>query len=123
FDHMAKGKPKDVATAERLYQKVLPLLILLMESMDTFLVYGKPVLAHRLGIAETSPRLPSTPATKFGLAAARRYAEALGRLQAAIAERRTASVPPRPAQCRDRAYQEWRRDHPSAETSPPPASG
>ena len=80
FDHMAKGKPKDVAEAERLYAKVLPLLIMLMESMDTFLVYGKPVLAHRLGITETAPRLPSTPATKFGLAAAKRYAEMLGKL-------------------------------------------
>ena len=80
FDRMAKGKPKDVAEAERLYAKVLPLLILLMESMDTFLVYGKPVLAHRLGIGETAPRLPSTPPTKFGLAAAKRYAEMLGKL-------------------------------------------
>ena len=80
FDQMAKGKAKNVAEAERLYAKVLPLLIMLMESMDTFLVYGKPVLGHRLGITETTPRLPSTPPTKFGLAAAKRYAEMLGKL-------------------------------------------
>jgi hypothetical protein len=53
---------------------------MLMESMDTFLVYGKPVLGHRLGIAETAPRLPSTPPTRFGLAAAKRYAAMLGKL-------------------------------------------
>jgi 2-keto-3-deoxy-L-arabinonate dehydratase len=80
FDHMASGSKTRIAEAEQLYAKVLPLLILLMESMDTFLVYGKPVLGHRLGIAETKPRLPSTPPTSFGLAAAKRYADALGKL-------------------------------------------
>lgn len=80
FDHMAAGTEQGVAEAERLYAKVLPLLIMLMETMDTFLVYGKPVLGHRLGIAETKPRLPSTPPTSFGLAAAKRYAEMLGKL-------------------------------------------
>ena len=80
FDHMASNTEAGIAEAERLYAKVLPLLILLMESMDTFLVYGKPVLGHRLGIAETKPRLPSTPPTAFGLAMAKRYAEMLGKL-------------------------------------------
>jgi len=80
FDHMASGTEKGIAEAERLYAKVLPLLIMLMESIDTFLVYGKPVLGHRLGIDETMPRLPSTPPTKFGLATALRYAEVLGKL-------------------------------------------
>ncbi len=80
FDHMASGTEAGIAEAERLYAKVLPLLILLMESMDTFLVYGKPVLGHRLGSAETKPRLPSTPPTAFGLAMAKRYAEMLGKL-------------------------------------------
>jgi 2-keto-3-deoxy-L-arabinonate dehydratase len=80
FDHMASGTEKGIEEAERLYAKVLPLLIMLMESMDTFLVYGKSVLGHRLGIVETEPRLPSTPPTKFGLAAAKRYAEMLGKL-------------------------------------------
>jgi 2-keto-3-deoxy-L-arabinonate dehydratase len=79
FDLMASGAPADVKKAEDLYAKVLPLLIFLMESMDTFLVYGKPVLSHRLGITEMLPRLPFTPATPFGLETARRYAEALGK--------------------------------------------
>jgi 2-keto-3-deoxy-L-arabinonate dehydratase len=80
FDHMALGTEAGIAEADRLYAKVLPLLVLLMESMDTFLVYGKPVLGHRLGIVETAPRLPSTPPTAFGLSAAKRYAQALGKL-------------------------------------------
>jgi 4-hydroxy-tetrahydrodipicolinate synthase len=80
FDHMALGTREGIAEAERLYAKVLPLLILLMESMDTFLVYGKPVLGHRLGIAEINSRVPSTPPTEFGLRAAKRYADVLGKL-------------------------------------------
>ena len=80
FDQMAGGTEAGVKKAEALYQKVLPLLIFLMESMDTFLVYGKPVLGHRLGITEIQPRIPSTPASAFGLAMAKRYADALGKL-------------------------------------------
>ena len=80
FDHMASGTEEGMKKAERLYAKVLPLLIFLMESMDTFLVYGKPVLGHRLGISEIKPRIPSTPASAFGLETAKRYAEALGKL-------------------------------------------
>lgn len=80
FDHMAAGTREDVAKAERLYAKVLPLLIFLMESIDTFLVYGKRVLGDRLGIGEISPRMPYTPATTFGIEAAKRYAAGLGKL-------------------------------------------
>jgi len=80
FDHMASETEEGMKKAERLYAKVLPLLIFLMESMDTFLVYGKPVLGHRLGITEIKPRIPSTPASPFGLETAKRYAEALGKL-------------------------------------------
>jgi 2-keto-3-deoxy-L-arabinonate dehydratase len=80
LDHMAEGTQKSVAEAERFYAKVLLLLVFLMESMNTFLVYGKPVLGHRLGIAEIEPRLPSTPPTVFGLKVARRYAASLGKL-------------------------------------------
>ncbi|QEX18755.1 dihydrodipicolinate synthase family protein [Hypericibacter terrae] len=80
FDLMASGKPDSMAEAERLYQSVLPLLVFLMESMGTFLIYGKQVLGHRLGIAETAPRAPSGAATRFGLETARRYAEMLGKL-------------------------------------------
>ena len=80
FDHMASGTKEGMKKAEQLYAKVLPLLIFLMESMDSFLVYGKPVLGHRLGIAEIKPRIPSTPASAFGLETAKHYAEVLGKL-------------------------------------------
>jgi 4-hydroxy-tetrahydrodipicolinate synthase len=70
----------DAERAEQRYAAVLPLLVFLMESMDTFLVYGKQVLRHRLGLDEIHQRLPISPPTAFGLETARRYAAALGPL-------------------------------------------
>ena len=80
YDAMNKGTKEGAAEAERLYAGLLPLLVFLMESMENFLLYGKQVLGHRLGIAETSPRAPQAIATAFGLETARRYADALGKL-------------------------------------------
>ena len=57
---MASGTRKELKKAERFIEGAAA-AHLLMESMDTFLVYGKPVLGHRLGITEIEPRIPSTP--------------------------------------------------------------
>jgi len=80
FDQMTTGTREGVVEAERLYAKVLPLLVFLMESIDTFLVYGKRVLGDRLGIDEISPRMPYTPATSFGIETAKHYARTLDKL-------------------------------------------
>lgn len=78
FDLFDAGSVDSIKQAERRYQEILPLLIILMETMDTFLVYGKHVIGHRLGITETDTRIPFTPPTKFGLEMMRRYSEAAG---------------------------------------------
>jgi 2-keto-3-deoxy-L-arabinonate dehydratase len=80
FDQMDKRTREGDIEADRLYAGLLPLLVLLMESMECFLVYGKEVIGRRLGIGETTPRGPHELGTPFGLAAARRYADALGKL-------------------------------------------
>jgi 2-keto-3-deoxy-L-arabinonate dehydratase len=80
YNSMIEDTDKGEAQAERLYEKVLPLLVFLMDSMDTFLTYGKQVLGARLGMGEVNPRPPYSAATCFGVEAARRYAEALGSL-------------------------------------------
>lgn len=78
FDLFDTGSAESIKHAESRYQEILPLLIVLMESMDTFLVYGKQVLGHRLGIKEIDARMPFAPPTAFGLEMARRYAAAAG---------------------------------------------
>jgi 4-hydroxy-tetrahydrodipicolinate synthase len=80
FDFVDAGTPDSAQKAQQLYERLLPLLVVLMETMDTFLVYGKFVLAHRFGIAETDTRIPHTPASRFGLELMRRYSEALGKI-------------------------------------------
>ena len=80
FDRLAEGTPESLAAADRLYQAVLPLLVVLMDSMDTFLVYGKQIIGRRLGLDAISARAPCSPPSEFGLATMRRYAAALGAL-------------------------------------------
>ncbi|WP_119461094.1 dihydrodipicolinate synthase family protein [Rhodospirillaceae bacterium SYSU D60014] len=79
FDLMSSGDTAKQDQAERLYHELLPMLVFLMDSIDNFLVYGKRVLGHRLGIPETDVRPPLTPPTTFGLSMAKLYADRLGR--------------------------------------------
>lgn len=77
FNDFAGGTPERQASAEKAYAEILPLLVALMESIDTFLVYGKAVLGQRLEIAGTSSRAPATP---FGTELVLRYAARFGEL-------------------------------------------
>jgi 2-keto-3-deoxy-L-arabinonate dehydratase len=70
----------DRREGQRLYAELLPMLTFLMESIDTFLVYGKQVFGERLKLSERDPRAPWTPPLRFGLEVARDYAAALGPL-------------------------------------------
>jgi 4-hydroxy-tetrahydrodipicolinate synthase len=84
FDHFVRVyeamRAGDEAAAEAAYRAVLPLVVFLEESIDHLVTYGKRVLAHRLGIDPGVAPLPSTLCTPFGLAAARRFADALSPL-------------------------------------------
>lgn len=80
FDDVTSGDAAREAKAERAYGELLPLLVVLMASMDTFLAYGKILLGHRLGISEILPRMPGTPTSDFGRGLMKRYADQLGKL-------------------------------------------
>lgn len=69
----------DEAEAERLYRAILPLIVFLMQSLDTFLCYGKRLTAQRLGLGPVHDRQPAMMPTTFGLDSLRRYAAGLGR--------------------------------------------
>ncbi|MEO8757367.1 MAG: dihydrodipicolinate synthase family protein [Devosia sp.] len=70
----------DEAQAEQMYRKLLPLVAFIMQGLGNFLLYGKLIAAHRLGIAPSCNRIPSDIATPTGLAWAERYAAELGPL-------------------------------------------
>lgn len=66
------------AEADRLYREILPLITLLMTSVENFLCYGRRIVARRLGISEIHVRQPSQAPTPFGLAAMERASSFLG---------------------------------------------
>jgi len=75
YNHFVAG---DEAAAEREYQRILPLIAFAMQGVAMFLCYGKRVTAWRMGLPEVIERTPSLAPTPFGLACARRFADALG---------------------------------------------
>jgi 4-hydroxy-tetrahydrodipicolinate synthase len=79
YESMRRG---DEEQAERIYREVLPAIVFVMQSLDTLLCYGKRLAALRLGLGEVHDRQPALAPTQFGLACVRRYAQALGALDA-----------------------------------------
>jgi 4-hydroxy-tetrahydrodipicolinate synthase len=75
FDRMAAG---DEAAAEAEYRRILPMIAFAMQGVAMFLCYGKRMTAWRMGLPEIVERAPSLQPTAFGLACARRFADALG---------------------------------------------
>ena len=66
--------------ADRLYADLLPVLIFIMQSLSSFLTYGKLIAALRLGIDPGTARIPAELPTEHGLVWARRMADRLGPL-------------------------------------------
>jgi len=77
YDLMAAETPDGEAEAERLYRRILPLIVFMMSSIDTFVCYGKRITARRLGIGEVLDRAPCQRPTEFGLLMAERLAGGL----------------------------------------------
>ena len=50
YELMQRDDPEADAEAQRRYREILPLIVFLMTSIDTFVCYGKRILARRLGI-------------------------------------------------------------------------
>jgi len=75
----------DEATAEAIYARILPGVVFMMQSLDSFLAYGKRIAAARLGLGPVHDRPPGHVPTAEGLAWTARYAAALPALPAAEA--------------------------------------
>lgn len=66
--------------AERLYQKLIPAIAFAMQGLGAFLLYGKLIAAHRLGIEPSTLRIPTDRPTSAGLEWTKRFSDALGPL-------------------------------------------
>jgi 4-hydroxy-tetrahydrodipicolinate synthase len=64
----ADGAPEARRQAAELYRQVLPLWHMIMESIDTLLIYGKPLMARRLGLEQARIRAPHGETSAFGRA-------------------------------------------------------
>ena len=80
FDLMCIEGSEDKERAEDLYRDLLPLLVFLMQSLDTLLCYGKRLAARRLGLGSVHDRGPAMRPTPLGLANLERHALRLGNL-------------------------------------------
>ena len=80
YELMRSEDPAAEAEAERRYREILPLIVFLMSSIDTFICYGKRILARRLGIDDVFDRAPFQHPTEFGLLMSQRLASMLGPL-------------------------------------------
>lgn len=72
--------PGSRAQAEARFRSIAPLLTFLSVSAAHRLLYGKRLLAHRLGLDALPPRPPHNPPDGFGLTLVRRWADELGPL-------------------------------------------
>jgi dihydrodipicolinate synthase/N-acetylneuraminate lyase len=77
YERMRTGSPANEAEAEHLYRDILPLIVFMMASIDTFICYGKRIMARRLGIADVLDRAPCQRPTEFGMLMAERLAQSL----------------------------------------------
>jgi 4-hydroxy-tetrahydrodipicolinate synthase len=73
YDLMAMGGTEAVAAAEALYRDIAPLITFMMSSLDTFVCYGKRIVARRLGLGEVIDRAPCLRPSAFGLETMERF--------------------------------------------------
>lgn len=69
----------DLDAAREAYQRVLPAITFVMQSIENMICYGKRILALRAGL-HVEDRAPALRPTPFGLARAAEHAAALGPL-------------------------------------------
>jgi len=79
FDHQLeiyRAFAHDPAAAQRHYEKVLPAIVFVMQSLDALTCYGKRIAAWRMGFEVRHDR--GIAPSAFGLECARRFADSLG---------------------------------------------
>ena len=77
FDLMSSERQENTERADDLYADLLPLLVFLMQSLDTLMCYGKRLAARRLGLGAVHDRGPAMRPTPLGLAHLDRHAARL----------------------------------------------
>jgi 4-hydroxy-tetrahydrodipicolinate synthase len=80
FDGMMSKNEAEMRKADLMYRRIVPLLTVLMSSVDQYLIHGKRVACRRLGLKNEWVRAPTAGITEFGSMLIDNYADELGRL-------------------------------------------
>lgn len=67
FEAFRSRDPRRLARAEELHRRILPLVVFMTRSVPGLLVYGKRVMARRLGLPPPLDRAPTGTPTPFGV--------------------------------------------------------
>jgi 2-keto-3-deoxy-L-arabinonate dehydratase len=78
YEALTSGDPRRIALAENLHKELLPLVVFMTRNIGGLTLYGKRVMAKRLGLETVFDRAGAPEPTAFGLAeTARVFADAL----------------------------------------------
>ena len=78
--HAAFAAGDEHGARER-YAEILPVIVFVMQSIDSLLIYGKLLAARRLGLRPPVQRNPALKPTAFGLTCLDRWTSQLGRFE------------------------------------------
>ena len=68
----------NIYDANKEYEKILPTIVFIMQSINTLVCYGKRVCAYRMGVSEVYDRKPFLNPTDFGIKKSKEIARHLG---------------------------------------------
>jgi len=65
YELYRKGGPADLVEAHRLHREILPLIVFMSRSVPDMLLYGKRMMAGRMGLTEIHDRQPASKPDPF----------------------------------------------------------
>ena len=69
----------NIVSANKEYEKILPTIVFIMQSINTLVCYGKRICAYRMGVSDVYDRKPFLSPTDYGIKKSKEIAKQLGR--------------------------------------------
>ena len=69
----------NIVSANKEYEKILPAIVFIMQSINTLVCYGKRICAYRMGASDVYDRKPFLSPTDYGIKKSKEIAKQLGR--------------------------------------------
>ena len=69
----------NIVSANKEYEKILPTIVFIMQSINTLVCYGKRICAYRMAVSNVYDRKPFLSPTDYGIKKSKEIAKQLGR--------------------------------------------